>query len=108
MNKTKYIYIVVACLILLGSIVVVKPEYRWLIFNGSNAENYAVSLLSSDDVSTPSWAIDLVVIKENGYVTFGEHDSTVIYAYSPQGKPNKSNINWSHTWGSWYAGKTQT
>jgi len=79
-----------------------------LLLNGYSAEKYAYELLAGHNPVTPEWAIDLVVIKENELVQFNEHNSTIIYVYSPNKTPSIEGVSWSHIWGAWYAGKIKT
>lgn len=106
--KRKALFVVSAIILLAAIALIVKPEYGWLIFNGSNAEKYAVELLNGSNPKTPDWAIDLVVIKENGLVQFNEHNSTKVYVYSPNKEPGNEGFSWSHIWGAWYVGNIKT
>jgi len=101
----KITFTVIAALVVLAIVVLAaKPEYKWLLFNGSSAEKYATALLEGDNPKSPDWAIDLTTTTENGVVIFAEHNAEKLYAYSPDGMPEKESINWSKIWGYWYVG----
>lgn len=83
----------------------VNPNNRWLILNGFQAQAFANEILGGRVGPTPNWAIDMVVISENGVVQFSEHDSDCIYAYSSITAPKTAGVRWKHKIGNWYVGK---
>lgn len=104
MRRHKFIVTVAVMTVLLGGAMALKPEFLWLIFYGGRAQAYAESLLAGEKPATPGWATDIVIVKEEGFVTFNRYDSEVIYAFSRKGKPKSMNIVWSHAWSGWYIG----
>lgn len=86
----------------------VNPDNRWLVLNGVQAQALANEMLVGRIGPTPTWAIDMVVISENGTVQFSEHDSDRIYAYSPIVAPETSGVIWKHIIGKWYVGTLRT
>jgi hypothetical protein len=86
----------------------VNPDNRWLVLNGVQAQAFANEILVGRVEPTPNWAIDMVVISENGVVQFSEHDPDRIYAYSPVVAPATAGVRWKHKIGKWYVGKFGT
>jgi len=84
-----------------------KPEYRWLALNGIQAQRYAESL-QSGKTDTPNWAIDYVVVSKSGVVTFSKHNSSMVFAYSPNKALENNKIIWSRLVGAWYFGHVKT
>ncbi len=82
----------------------VNPDNRWLVLNGVQAQAFANEVLVGRVGPTPNWAIDMVVISENGVVQFAEHDPDRIYAYSPATAPTNAGVRWKHKIGKWYVG----
>jgi hypothetical protein len=86
----------------------VNSDNRWLVLNGVQAQAFANEILVGGVGATPNWAIDMVVISENGAVHFSEHDPDRIYAYSPVVAPETAGVRWKHKIGKWYVGKFGT
>lgn len=82
----------------------VNPDNRWLVLNGVQAQAFANEILVGRVGPTPNWAIDMVVISENGVVQFSAHDPDRIYAYSPAVAPATAGVRWKHKIGNWYVG----
>jgi hypothetical protein len=82
----------------------VDRDNRWLVLNGVQAQEFADEVLVGRVGPTPNWAIDMVVISENGVVQFSMHDPSRIYAYSPAAAPKTAGVQWKHKIGKWYVG----
>ena len=100
--------------ILLGALLLVTvglvlfPNYRWLLVNGVQAQSCAESMLNSS-AGNCDWFNHMVVSSDSGMVSFSNHDSAVIYAYSPKWPPLKvKGIAWNHIYSVWYVGVIKT
>ena len=82
----------------------VNPDNRWLVLNGVQAQAFANEVLVGRVGLTPNWAIDVVVVSENGVVQFSEHASHRIYAYVPIVAAATTRVRWKHKIGHWYVG----
>lgn len=71
-----------------GGFFLVDEDKRWVFFNGSDAEIYAVQLLNNKAPQTPGKFIDYSVSANDGYVIFSQHnDHSTIYGYFPTKTP---------------------
>ena len=99
--------IAIICALVVGTSILF-PEEIWLFVNGDRAEVYSQKLLLGETPSTPAWANDLVVNKANDIVTYGNHGSSMIFAFSPKGTPQLYDLEWSKMWGNWYVSRLRT
>ena len=97
----------ILCALIVGMSILL-PEESWLFVYGKRAEEYSQKLLLGETPSTPPWANSLVVNKVENIVTFGNHNSSIIFAYSPNGIPKLYDLEWSKKWGSWYVSQFKT
>ncbi len=100
--------------ILIGTLLIVTiglvllPNHRWFVVNGFQAQSCAESLLNSD-TSNCEWFNHMVVSSDSGMVSFSDHDSEFIYAYSPNKFPVSVNgLVWHNIYRSWFVGVTKT
>jgi hypothetical protein len=84
----------------------ISPDKRWLLLNGSLAEEYANSLLMNDmSYQQPDRFIDYSVSSQDDYVIFSSHSNkNVFYGYFPNGlKPvNNKVLQWEVLNDNWY------
>ena len=100
--------IIVVSLLLVALGLVIFPNYRWLLVNGVQAQNCAESMLDSN-YSKCDWFNHMVVSSDSGMVSFSDHNSDVIYAYSPKQAPFKTKgISWRNIYNFWYVGVVKT
>ena len=105
--KQIIVAIAIVCALVVGASILL-PEESWLFAYGNRAEAYSQKLLLGETPSIPTWANDLVVDKANDIVTFGNHGSSLIFAYSPKGAPQLYDLEWSKMWGNWYVSHLKT
>jgi len=87
---------------------VLFPNYRWLLVNGIQAQSCAKSMLTSNPENC-DWFNHMVVNSASGMVSFSEHDSSVIYTYSPNKLPDPvKGIVWRNIYSSWFVGVIKT
>jgi hypothetical protein len=99
--------IAIICALVVGTSIFLPGE-SWLFVYGTRAEEYSQKLLLGETPSTPTWATNLVVNKVKDIVTFGNHDSSIIFAFSPKGSPQLYDLEWSKKWGNWYVSQIKT
>jgi hypothetical protein len=100
--------IIIGVLLLVIASLVIYPNYRWLVVNGAQAQNCAKSMLESNSTDC-DWFNHMVVSSSDGMVSFYEHDSNVIYAYSPNHLPsNAKRMTWTNIYNFWYVGVIKT
>lgn len=85
----------------------IGKDKRWLLMNGSDAEDYAIALLKNDaSIETPNKFVDYTVNVVNGYVIFSNHiDHSAIYGYAPNNKePSEigGDIKWEFFDKNWF------
>jgi hypothetical protein len=97
----------IICALVVGSSILL-PEESWLFVYGNRAEEYSQKLLLGETPSTPTWAANLVVNKVKGIVTFGDHENSIIFAFSPKGTPQLYDLEWNKKWGNWYVSQIKT
>lgn len=105
MNMKKYTLgiamLFAACLV----IVMISWSWRWILFNGWTATNYAVHLLAGDRPKTENSFIDYTIYTASGCVVFFTHDEedrTMVYC--PNGSPKVVDQigTLKHVIGPWY------
>lgn len=97
----------VTCVLIVGA-TITFPEESWLFVYGNRAAEYSEKMLSGETPPTPEWAINVVVNKAEGIVTFGNHGSSKIFAFSPKGIPQLHGLKWKNKWGNWYVSQIKT
>jgi len=97
----------IICALVVGTSILF-PEESWIFVYGKRAEAYSHKLLQGENPPTPTWANDLVVSKVNDIVTFGNHGSSIIFAFSPKGTPQLYDLEWNKKWGNWYVSQIKT
>lgn len=91
-----------------GGFFLIGEDRRWIFFNGSDAEIYAMQLLESNAPHTPDKFIDYSVSVSNGYVVFSKHDDhSTIYGYFPTKTPTdigdaELKADWKPLDGKWF------
>ena len=98
----KYYFVASIIIVILLVILSAKPEYRWLLVNDTQAEEYALILLSGKRQPTPEWAYNLLIVKEGNMVTYSKHHTEMAVTYSQSSIPTNNIFTWSHAWGYWY------
>ena len=114
----KLIVIFIFLFALVSGILWYRPEYLWVLANGSIAEEFAVKQLASDHpLRSPDWAKEYYIQFSDSslgavkYAWFRKKGSNESYVYSPDMSPTDKRFPrvreyiFTHIWGDWYTQK---
>lgn len=81
-------------------------ESRWMLFNQSDAEDYAIALIQGDNSFKPEDKfIDYITNMKDGYVLFTEHhNSEITFGYFPDNQKalDDKELSWTRLEGDWF------